>query len=633
MLKGKEIILEIINNRLLAEQTESDIQQLSFDNTELNAFLASYNNPPEDIINLTENMFSNIMKNSELEDHKYMATIKYIQGLAILNKEKAEKILLSENQLESLDKLREVIKKLIDKNEYLIKHFKERDDKQIDDYRHVLKIIQEENIFSASDYDLVEKIIRQENSSEAENLLDKIFSFMNEFNSREFKKKKDKKNSPKEEDLEPKPTILTENVKKSESDFLINAPQTKVIEKNKEVNRTEKIKGIISFLSLDYENLSINLKLKLISLKNINELEELSYYIKEKRPGILHSFKKENIYGLVYLLTNSSINLIEEVTELLKTKCQIDITSQDFKRIINTLTIIFSKEGSQNFKMNLDIFSKYDISFQTLIRDNISLLTTDSKKLSSLIESLKSKEANIKDIFNKVPILLNKVDNNKINTVDSNLSILKTYGFDLSSLFTDDSIVMSILYSRDLSAKLDQFIEVGLNEFIHSDFKKAGSNFRTLIIKRIYYAYKNNYEVWFNPKNNHLDKDLNIEGGDFDIYQRTNCINDDKIEEIKLLYPIINLIDDGYRAAIYTDAPMGLLKRKTEFVFGTQIISRPKVFKIFKILMELKVDVKKALLYAIIYNSVLEPHEYDFIKEAVSRIGVDDNYDRLFKTI
>ena len=38
MLKGKELLLEIINNALLAYQSGSNEQQIAFNNTELKAF-------------------------------------------------------------------------------------------------------------------------------------------------------------------------------------------------------------------------------------------------------------------------------------------------------------------------------------------------------------------------------------------------------------------------------------------------------------------------------------------------------------------------------------------------------------------------------------------------------------------
>ena len=41
---------------------------------------------------------------------------------------------------------------------------------------------------------------------------------------------------------------------------------------------------------------------------------------------------------------------------------------------------------------------------------------------------------------------------------------------------------------------------------------------------------------------------------------------------------------------------------------------------------------KRSIIFAITYNTILEPHEYDFINDAVSKIEIGDNYDQLLKT-
>ena len=60
MLQGKEILLNIINNTLLAEQTSSDVQQLAFDNTELNAFLSNFNSSTNPFTRISPRPVDNI---------------------------------------------------------------------------------------------------------------------------------------------------------------------------------------------------------------------------------------------------------------------------------------------------------------------------------------------------------------------------------------------------------------------------------------------------------------------------------------------------------------------------------------------------------------------------------------------
>jgi len=221
------------------------------------------------------------------------------------------------------------------------------------------------------------------------------------------------------------------------------------------------------------------------------------------------------------------------------------------------------------------------------------------------------------------------------------------YGFDVNTFFGENPIY-TILGSWNLASKLDFFIEVGLNEQIHKS-NDPGLELKNLITKRIYYAYKNNYGVWTNGSQYLSKQDeslpfeitrvsvpkiLKVENEEYDqiILKNDFLITEEIIEQIKKDYPIMHLIDEAYRAAIYTEAPVGILKRKTEYVFGTQIISRLKVFKVFKILIDLNLDEKEALFFAITYNTILEPHEYDFINDAVSKIEIGDNYDQLLKT-
>lgn len=673
MLKGKELLLEIINDALFTEQAGSDAQQLAFNNTELNAFLAMFKNPPEDIIYLTNEMLGNITGYLEPEDErkKFTATIKYIRGLSVLNKSKEPKISLSESQLLKLTELEELINKVIKRNEYLLTNIKERSEKQIKDYRKILVVVQNENLFTAEDYDIVEEIVRTEVPSDAETKLDQIFTFLNEFNSRKLKDIAEGKNDTNQEEIALEDTmnvtsldsvlVLDEQTDIFESVVRTATPKTNT--KLEEAERTQKIKEIIAYLGYNYDELEISLKLKLIAIKDLDFLNTLAKTLKEgneETPEILSSLKSRNIYGLIYLLTNTSQEIIKEVTDVLK-EFNIGIPSPEFTKIINTGTIIFSEIGLNNFKENIKIFRAYNVSIRKLIRDNISLLTTNSENFKRVTHKLEKKGANISSIFDRCASLLGPRNTlNPVNLIENNLSILEMYGFDIEAFLTEENPCYTVLYSTDLATKLDHFIEVGLNEYIHNSPSRAGTAFKSLVIKRIYYAFKNNDEVWSRSKMEHRQLSSKIIGSEtsVEVYpaelveaaipksfrteneEYNNAIDnselimsDTEIENIKSNHPVMVLIDEGYRAAIYTDAPKGLLKRKTELVFGTQIISRPKVFKVFKVLTEMDVEEKEALLYAITHNSILEPHEFEYIKEAVDKIGEGKDYDRILKTI
>ena len=604
MLKGKELLLEIINNALLAYQSGSNEQQIAFNNTELKAFLSTYKNPPEDIINLSDEMLKNITEFIDPieEQKKFSATIKYLRGIAELNKNKEEKMLFNEQQKIKLIALEELIKNVIQHNEYLIEHSKTRSEKEINKYRKILSKIQNEEIFTAKDYDVVENIIHNETPNDAESNLDLIYTYMNEFNARKLQNKKEEQKEIKE------------------------------VSKN---DRTVIIKEIVNSLGINYDTLNMQVKLKFLGIKDLESFSNLAKFLKEE---IVNKIDSPNITGLIYLLTNSNKNLIDEVIT------EFEKSSIEFKKLLNTGTNIFSEKGLKNFKNNKEIFVKYQVSLKKLIRNNITILTTDPDYLKNIIRLLEEKNINVTTIFERIPFLLEPKGQ---NLIEKNLKILDMYGFDVNTFFGENPIY-TILGSWNLASKLDFFIEVGLNEQIHKS-NDPGLELKNLITKRIYYAYKNNYGVWTNGSQYLSKQDeslpfeitrvsvpkiLKVENEEYDqiILKNDFLITEEIIEQIKKDYPIMHLIDEAYRAAIYTEAPVGILKRKTEYVFGTQIISRLKVFKVFKILIDLNLDEKEALFFAITYNTILEPHEYDFINDAVSKIEIGDNYDQLLKT-
>ncbi|MDD4188286.1 MAG: hypothetical protein PHX04_06005 [Bacilli bacterium] len=647
MLKGKNLLEKIINQALLEYQSESDEQKLAFDNTELKAFLATYKNPSEDIKNLSDEMLSSIKNHIDTEDaqKKFAVSIKYIRGIAQINNGKENKIAFSDEQKLKLVELEELINKVIEKNEYLANNIKKRSKKQIEDYRHILVIINNNQIFTAEDYEIVEKIVREENPLSAESNLDIIFSYLNEHNSRKFKDIRNQNN-------------VNLNINEANDIFesFIRNEVPKTETKLVEAERTQKVKEIIATLGYNYDDLEISLKLKLIAVKDLTTLENTAKELINKKT--IQEFKPGNIYSLIYILINSNPEIISTILELLETEYNITPDTPEFKKIINTSTTLFTCEGLANFKKNISIFYNIKIPIKKIIKTNIALLTANPNNLKIIMSKLKKKGANISDILDKCPsIFESKRKNQEKTEVEYNLDILEMYGFDLESFFNENNPSYSVLCSKNLDAKLDQFIEVGLNDYIHEYPSKAGTAFKSLIIKRVYYAFKNNLSVWstysnakkkLNKKTNDLDNSLYppelVESSLPEITHTENehyntaineswlIMSDFEIENIKSAYPVMELIDEGYRAAIYTNAPKGLLKRKTELVFGTQIISRPKVFKVFRILIDLKVPEKEALLYAITFNTLLEPHEYDFIKEAIKRIGVDKN-NGLFKTI
>ncbi|MDD2409640.1 MAG: hypothetical protein PHD03_02860 [Bacilli bacterium] len=684
MLSGKELLISIIKPAL-STLDNNKIQQLAFDNTELNTFLNNFN-LPEDIVNLTEGILNNLVNNLEpLEARNYfLGNIKFIKGLAELAKQNQTKLTLNKNQLLNLEELKELIKITISRNEYNIQNANKKSENQISDYRKILGIIQKESLFTEQDYDIIEKIVRTETPNDSESNLEKIFTFVNEFNARKLseiytgvkEKQVIKPNitinlSPIESKEEPEQVVVMERIiedyheeeKIEEIEVTplnfedpepfqdifssVNLRKMKSSAILVDAEHTQKLKEILSYLGYNYDILEEELKNKLAS-EDLTKIEEFAKYLKEENKVILSKIKTNNIYSLIFILTKSSKQRIELILSVLYNYFGIKSAGGELFKIINNATTIFSEQGCQNFVENAKIFKQYNVAISNIIDKNINFLHMDYEELISNIDLLINYGADISILIDKCNFSLNThySFNGFSSLIKKNLNILKQYSFDLQMFFEEKNSCYTILSSIDLASKIDQFIEVGLNEFIHINSKNSGNILKTLIIKRIYYAHKNKMPVWENIDIEYkrlincyfTNDDSNLSFQEFDqlkkyIKDGEGIINESEINMIKSDYPIMELIDEGNRPAIYSNSPLALLKRKLELIFDTQIISRPKVFRIFKLLMADGFNEKKALLYALVYNSILEEKEFLFIKNLVEGIGVEKKNDELFRTV
>lgn len=684
MLSGKELLISIIKPAL-STLDNNQIQQIAFDNAELNTFLNNFNHP-EDIINLTESALNNLVNNLEpLEARNYfLGNIKFIKGLAELAKQNQTKLNLNKNQLLNLEELKELIKLTISRTEYNIQNAKEKSENQISDYRKILGIVQKEELFTENDYNIIEKIVRSETPNDVDNNLDKIYSFVNEFNARKLseiytgikEKQYIKPNitinlTPIKLIEEPEEVIVTERIiedyNKEEAieeievtplnfedtdpfqDIFssINLRKKKPSTKLVDAEHTQKLKEILSYLGYNYDILEDELKLKLTS-EDLTKMEEFAKYLKEENKVILSKIKTNNFYSLIFILTKSSKQRIELILSTLYNYFGIKSARGELFKIVNNATTIFSEQGCQNFVENAKIFKQYNVLINNIIDKNINFLHIDNEELLFNIDLLINYGADISILIDKCNLSL--YTHNSFNSFSSlikkNLDVLKQYCFDLKLFFEEKNSCYTILNSVDLASKIDQFIEVGLNEFIHSNSKNSGNILKTLIIKRIYYAYKNKMPVWENinieykrlKDCNFGDEDSRLTFQEFNqlkkyIKDEDSIINESEINMIKSDYSIMELIDEGNRPAIYSNSPLTLIKRKLELIFDTQIISRPKAFRVFKLLMADGFNEKQALLYALVYNSILEENEFIFIKNLVERMGVEKKDDELFRAV
>jgi len=692
MSSGKQILTNILLSALNIKESHGiNVKDLAFDNSELKIFLDNFK-MSEDILNLKKPLLKKVTANIEPDSSRdeFLTEINFIIGLAEIAKKENSKLELDKEQLLKLEKLKEIISRYIQKNEFNIKYIEENGAKNNESYRRLLRLTEDDELYSADDYDVVEKIVNLITPENASSNLDKIYTFMNEANARKLKekytgvvKKKEpninitltriepKKEEKVEESIEEevieqevieeeKPRVLERIIEDytpdaveieeiedhtiSENFFeFVNLGESKKNAVLVDAENAQKLKEIFATLGFNYDDFDDDLR-KELELENINRLEkQAEYLIKQKI--VLSKVVSKNTNVIVYLLTRSTKEYIEIVTRTLENRFDIKSAGGELFRIVNYATTIFGEEGSYNFVENAKLFIEYNIDINKIIDTNINFLYSNNENLKETIDYLKKYKADIKTIVENCSFAISPpfAFQEHKNLLRKNIEVLKMYGFNLIDFFNEKDSYYTVLNTTDLASKIDQLIEVGLTEYIHGNEKFAGNTLKTLIIKRNYYAYKNGLDVWnslkieFNRLNKaHPDNKMSYD--EFlkvkkHIKESNELISEEEIGIIKSDYPIMGIVDESTRASIYSDTPLAILKRKTELIYGTQIISRQKVFRVFRALIDYGFEEKKALLYSLMHDSILEEQEYIFIKESVEEMGVDKVESQLLRSI
>lgn len=692
MSSGKQILTNILLSALNIKESHGiNVKDLAFDNSELKIFLDNFK-MSEDILNLKKPLLKKVTANIEPDSSRdeFLTEINFIIGLAEIAKKENSKLELDKEQLLKLEKLKEIISRYIQKNEFNIKYIEENGTKNNESYRRLLRLTEDDELYSADDYDVVEKIVNLITPENASSNLDKIYTFMNEANARKLKekytgvvKKKEpninitltriepKKEEKVEESIEEevieqevieeeKPRVLERIIEDytpdaveieeiedhtiSENFFeFVNLGESKKNAVLVDAENAQKLKEIFATLGFNYDDFDDDLR-KELELENINRLEkQAEYLIKQKI--VLSKVVSKNTNVIVYLLTRSTKEYIEIVTRTLENRFDIKSAGGELFKIVNYATTIFGKEGSYNFVENAKLFIEYNIDINKIIDTNINFLYSNNENLKETIDYLKKYKADIKTIVENCSFAISPpfAFQEHKNLLRKNIEVLKMYGFNLIDFFNEKDSYYTVLNTTDLASKIDQLIEVGLTEYIHGNEKFAGNTLKTLIIKRNYYAYKNGLDVWnslkieFNRLNKaHPDNKMSYD--EFlkvkkHIKESNELISEEEIGIIKSDYPIMGIVDESTRASIYSDTPLAILKRKTELIYGTQIISRQKVFRVFRALIDYGFEEKKALLYSLMHDSILEEQEYIFIKESVEEMGVDKVESQLLRSI
>ena len=271
------------------------------------------------------------------------------------------------------------------------------------------------------------------------------------------------------------------------------------------------------------------------------------------------------------------------------------------------------EQNDDDINHNDKLLSKFDVNVKKFKKEYPAFFLESYQVNNRKMDLLEDNEIDIDEVLKHAPKLLLS----PYYLLEKNMTIMKSYGFDLSC--EEDKSNYVVLGTGNLDLALDYFIELGYNDFIHKDVKNCLKNLRALIIKRIYYAYKNKINIWRIDGTNVEMLSNREKNKDYDklIREQATALDEETIDVLISKYPILEGIDASHRAYIFKDSYNAAIKRKTELIFGNKIISRIKTYSLFKVLVDNNVNVQEALLYALSYNTILDQSEYDNLKSVV----------------
>ena len=271
------------------------------------------------------------------------------------------------------------------------------------------------------------------------------------------------------------------------------------------------------------------------------------------------------------------------------------------------------EQNDDDINYNDKLLSKFDVNVKNFKKEYPAFFLESYQVNNRKMDLLEDNGIDINEVLKHAPKLLLS----PYYLLEKNMTIMKSYGFDLSC--EEDKSNYVVLGTGNLDLALDYFIELGYNDFIHKDVKNCLKNLRALIIKRIYYAYKNKINIWRIDGTNVEMLSNREKNKDYDklIREQATALDEETIDVLISKYPILEGIDASHRAYIFKDSYNAAIKRKTELIFGNKIISRIKTYSLFKVLVDNNVNVQEALLYALSYNTILDQSEYDNLKSVV----------------
>lgn len=605
-MSEKEFIISLCNKYIEDLDNNDNNKNISYFKDVLHQINENSSYMYDFIIGISENLILELFKDDE--DKK-----DFILGFNDLKSK-----IMSFNGDNSSIKLTDDENKIINRFKELIVRYVNSSSSDSDTVKDFILRLNNNSSLLESDYDLVEKLIYLYEKDSTDALFEEAMDYLNRYNISLIRKFSKKAKNP------VKYTKVGEsnsNEDKVNEDNNANPFENMVsfeyVPKEKSrVNRKKKIdklkedegvdfNSLFSKYNFNYDELQTYYKNKLNSC-DVEKLESFLKYLNDntKLSGINNNSR---ILGL--LLTESSKEAFEYVNNVLINNYSFSI--KDLDDVLKRYTAIYLDGGLDNFKKNAELLTSCGVKeIAAEVINNVVFFNNnydDNYKNYVILKEMGiNADAILKDALN--------VFSTDFDLLCKNIKVLDSYGFDLRD--EEDFKSFSVLLILDLAKAIDMFIEMGYSEYIHDKPELTLRNIKSLIIKRILFAYKNGLDMWDNYSENcPYKKNDKYE----EMIKNKDVLDEKEIDLLIKEYPILSLLDSGMRITTFNDPYFGSIRRKTEFVFDNKIVSRIKTYSIFKCLITNGVNEQEALLYALSYNMDLNMAEYESLKKVVYR--------------
>lgn len=558
------------------------------------------------IIGISENLILELFKDDE--DKK-----DFILGFNDLKSK-----IMSFNGDNSSIKLTSDENKIIDRFKELIVRYVNSSSSDSDTVKDFILRLNNNSSLLESDYDLVEKLIYLYEKDSTDALFEEAMDYLNRYNISLIRKFSKKAKTPvkytKVGESNANEDKVNEDNKANPFENMVSfeyVPKEKSrVNRKKKIDKLKEDEGVdfnslFSKYNFNYDDLQTNYKNKL----NSCDIEKLESFLKYLNDNTNLSSINNNGRILGLLLTESSKEAFEYVNNVLINNYSFSI--EDLDDVLKRYTAIYLDGGLDNFKKNAELLTSCGVKeIAAEVINNVVFFNNnydDNYKNYVILKEMGiNADAILKDALN--------VFSTDFDLLCKNIKVLDSYGFDLRD--EEDFKSFSILLILDLAKAIDMFIEMGYSEYIHDKPELTLRNIKSLIIKRILFAYKNGLDMWDNYSENcPYKKNDKYE----EIIKNKDVLDEKEIDLLIKEYPILSLLDSGMRITTFNDPYFGSIRRKTEFVFDNKIVSRIKTYSIFKCLITNGVNEQEALLYALSYNMDLNMAEYEILKKVVYR--------------